>query len=352
MSEEVSEGMSHEKSQRGLWLSSDTMVTVSRTTTCDVMCIVNTHKTLPKSSLDHPRYHRNSLKPIATLPYKFNSKPKLPEGTTDFVSFRNVEYKEKNCLELKKERDLFFQKLSLERNQKTYRENISIVKIQAMVRGYLVRPRIKSRQRKVSVPYFVPGAQISNEVQEIQNELCGYAQMLGLKPIPGLSLEARAKHNRRREKIILAASIRISTFFKLTLIALRARKTVTTAKKNIQERASVILQKFFRYVRREIAKRKTHSRLMERAILKIQTRFRIFHDFRRYPSLPPSLPCHLCVSILNHRVRELRRMRYIRRREDDARMIVYRNIIQDPKSLIERLRKRKEDRIGNNQTTR
>ena len=281
---DVREGMSREKSKRGLWLSSDSMVTVSRTTTCDVMCIVNTNKTLPKSSLDHPRY-RSSLKPIATLPYKFNSKPKLPEGNTDFVSFRNVEYKEKNCLELKKERDLFFQKLSKERNEKTYRENISIVKIQAIVRGYLVRPRIKSRQRKVSVPYFVPGGQISNEVQLIQNELCGYAQMLGLKPIPGLSLEARAKHNRRREKIILAASIRISTFFKLTLIALRARKTATTAKKNIQERAAMILQKFFRYVRREIAKRKTHSRLRERAVLKIQTRFRIFHDFRRYLSL-------------------------------------------------------------------
>jgi hypothetical protein len=267
------------RSKTGLWLSSDSTVTASRTTTSDVMCIVNTHKALAKSTLDVPRY--KSLKPIATLPYKLNSKPKLPEGNTDFSSLRNVELKEKCGQELKRERDRFFQKLDRERNEKTYRESVSIVKIQAIARGFLVRPRTKPRRKKVTVPTFVPGASVSNEVLQIQNELCSYAQMLGLKPIPGLSLEARAKHNKRREKIILAASIRISTFFKLTLIALRARKTADTAKKNIQERASVKIQKFFRFVRREIVKRKTQSYKRERAVLLIQTRFRMFHDFRR-----------------------------------------------------------------------
>jgi hypothetical protein len=328
------------RSKRGLWLSSDSIVTASRTTTSDVMCIVNTQKALAKSTLDIPRY--KSLKPIATLPYKFNSKPKLSEGNTDFSSLKNVELKEKGSLELKRERERFFRKLERERNEKTYRESASIVKIQAIVRGFLARPRTKPRRKKVTVPFLVPGAPVSDEAQEIQNELCSYAQMLGLKPIPGLSLEARAKHNRRREKIILAASIRISTFFKLTLIALRAKKTAESAKKNIQQRASVKIQKFFRFVRREVVKRKTQSWKRERAVLKIQTRFRIFHDFRRY--LPPS-PSFLKYSpSLNNRVRELRRQRFISRREDDARIILYRNIIKDHELLIERLRKRKEEK--------
>jgi hypothetical protein len=151
-----------------------------------------------------------------------------------------------------------------------------------VARGFLTRPRTKPRRKKkVIVPFLVPGAPISNEVQEIQNELCGYAHLLGLKPIAGLSLEARSKHNRRREKIILAASMRISSFFKLTLVALRARKTVKIAKLNIQERASMKIQRFFRYVHRAIAKLKSQNILREKAVLQIQTRWRIFHDFRR-----------------------------------------------------------------------
>jgi hypothetical protein len=282
---------------QALWVSSDSIVSVSRTTTSDVLCVINTQKSTPATH-DLPRY--KTLKPIATLPYKSNQRPKLPDGKTDFSALRNVELKEKSGNELKKERDLFFQKLHQERNEKTYRESLSSVKIQAAARGFLARPRIKPRRKsKAIVPFLVPGAPISNEVQEIQNELCSYAHLLGLKPIPGLSLEARAKHNRRREKIVLAASMRISAFFKLTLVALRARKTVKIAKLNIQERASIKIQRFFRYVHRAIAKQKSQSILRERAVLKIQTRFRIFHDFRRSRlstsslSLSPSSLCHL-----------------------------------------------------------
>ena len=263
--------------------STNSLVTVCRTTASDVMCIVNTSKQIPSSFLDIPRH--GTLKPIATLPYKINNKMKLPEGNTEYLALKTVEIKEKHNLELKKERDLFFYKLEKERTEKTLRERFYIIKIQAIVRGFLVRPRTKTKKKMLPIiPIRFISGFIPEELQKLQNELCSYSQLLGLKPIPGLSLEARSKHNKRREKIILAAGIRIASFFKLTLLALRAKKTAEIARQNIQNRAAVKIQRFFRYLLRKAIKRKKQNIKRERAVLKIQTRFRIFSDWRRYLS--------------------------------------------------------------------
>mmetsp|Transcript_2739 Transcript_2739/g.2729 ORF Transcript_2739/g.2729 Transcript_2739/m.2729 type:complete len:316 (-) Transcript_2739:16-963(-) len=304
-----------------MYRTTNSMVSVSRTTGSDVMCIINTSKPTTLTSFDQPR-HR-TLKPIATLPYKSPTKLRLPEGDTEYMALKNVEAKEKYNIEFKRERDIFFQKLENERTEKSLRERFYIVKIQAVVRGFLVRPRTKvKRKSQPIIPIRHVGGTIPDEVQKLQNELCSYAQSLGLKPIPGLSLEARSKHNKRKNQIEYAASLRIQSFFRMILALLKVRKAAQNARIRLHHNSALKLQKFFRYILREALKRKKQNIQREKAVLKIQTRFRIFCDWRR--------------------VRKMRERKFQLRKEFDSRIVIYRNLLKYYHKVLPKLRERKQ----------
>jgi hypothetical protein len=274
-------------------LSRDSIVYVSRTTASDIMCVTNT--SIPARS-GHEDPPTKTLKAAATLPYTDNSKPVLTAGNTSFEQYRTVNLKTKRTDEMKKERDAFFAKLEHERMDKIQRENKAIVMIQALVRGFLKRPRPEYEKKHKRNPLKVMAIN-SQERRQIQEELCDHAAGLGLKPIPGLSLETRSKQNKRRNKIELAASLRLQAFFRMTCVILQMRKNMKIAKDNLLYDATTKITRFIRYAGKKVRQ----SRMMEEnqhvAATKIQTRFRMFVAFQRYVCATSCVLCYRVSSI-------------------------------------------------------
>lgn len=253
-------------------ISIDSIVLTTRTTICDLMSITNTNKMIPMI-IDKPKSRK--MKAYATLPYNESVRPPLPQGDTFLSKFHSVEIKKAKSDELKEERRIFLQKLEIERVQKKRQESKAAIKIQAIIREFLVRPR-PERIRKLSYPTIKLFSPSSDEVRLLQDELCSYAVKLGLKPIPGLSLEARSKHNKRKNQIEYAASLRIQSFFRMVLAILKVRKAAQNARIRLHHNSATRLQKFFRYVLWLIRKCKKRDESRELAAILIQTRYRMF----------------------------------------------------------------------------
>ena len=259
-----------------LSLSIDSIVFTSRTTICDLMSITNTNKiiqTEPEVS------NTRKMKAFATLPYNNNLRQPLPQGSTFLSKYHNAEIKKIKSDELKEERRIFLKKLELERLQKKKNENNAIIKIQAIVRGFLIRPRIKERSRKIIYQPIKLFSSTSNEVRKLQDELCLYALQLNLKPIPGLSLEARSKHNKRKNQIEYAASLRIQSFFRMIIAILKVRRAALSARARLIHNSAVRLQKFFHYIMWLVKRCKKRDESREIAAVKIQKRYRMFRSF-------------------------------------------------------------------------
>ena len=258
-------------------LSFDTIVYVSRTTTSDIMCVTNTYSPVTART-DGPKI--KTMKASASLPYKDSAMPTLPEGNTSFSQFRTVELKMKRNMEMKKERDLFFAKLETERKEKVRRENEAAVRIQALARGFIARPHPECVKVHVSAPLKI-AAKNSAEIRQVQDELCGHAAKLGLRPIPGLSLETRSKHNKRKNKIELAASMRLQAFFRMTGVVLKMKKNMAKARIALLYDAATKIKRFIAYAGKKVRYAYMMEENQHTAATKLQTRFRMFQAFHR-----------------------------------------------------------------------
>jgi hypothetical protein len=285
--------------------SYNSIVSVSRTTISDIMSVSTTEKMeimLPEAPIT------KKTKLSATLPYNSaKMRPPVPQPKTDLSKYQTVELKLMKGEEFKEERRQFFRKLEFTRRQKQFLETNASVKIQAIVRGFLIRPR-PERIRKIIYPPLKICCSTSNEARILQDELCAYAVHLGLKPITGLSLEARSKHKKRKNEIEYAASLRIQSFFRMIVAILRVRRAGQQARVRLHHQSAVKLQKFLRYVVWMVRRMKKQDESRELAALKIQSHYRRFKSFHRFAPISllflltthflfPSLP-HLFFSLI------------------------------------------------------
>lgn len=261
-------------------MSFDSVIASTRTTTCDVMCTTNT-PSVCKVPGEIASFHKE--KPLATMPYKNNNLPKPPKGKTAFTLFKTIELKNGRSEEMKRERDAFFGKMEADRNEKMEREILAATKIQAFARGILVRPWPQETRVSKKPPIIRIGVGVSSAVvQKIQDELCSYSVQLGLKPIQGLSLENRNKTNKRRRRIELAAALRLQSYFRMIKCIMMTKRKLTLARETMRQRASLVITKFFKWVRRVHEHDQLQNATKNISIVKMQTRFRMFLAYHRY----------------------------------------------------------------------
>lgn len=245
---------------------------------CDVMCTTNT-PSVCKVPGELPSFHRD--KSDATLPYK-NPSAKPPIGKpTAFSLYKTIEQKNNRSDELKKEREVFFGKIESDRVEKMNREVGAAIKIQAFARGVLGRPWPVETRISKKPPLIRIGSSSCLVVQQIQDELCGYSVQLGLKPISGLSLENRYKQNKRKKKIELAAALRLQSYFRMIKCIMMTKRKLTLARSTMKQRASLVITKFFKWVRRVAKHHKMQNANRNYSVVLIQTCFRMFSAFHR-----------------------------------------------------------------------
>jgi hypothetical protein len=246
------------------------------------MSITTTEKIM--SLPPEPPISRKS-KLLATFPYQQNGKLMRPPtpgpGSETYLSkFHTVELNHAKGLLLKEEKKIFFRKLEKDRYEKKRKETSAVIRIQALVRGFLIRPR-PERIRTVVYPPLKICCSTTNEARLLQDELCSYAVFLGLKPIPGLSLEARSKHNKRKYEIEYAASLRIQSFFRMIIAILKVRGAAHQARQRLFQKSAVRLQGFFKYVLWKVKKLKKQDESREIAVIKLQSHYRRFRAYHR-----------------------------------------------------------------------
>ena len=131
-----------------------------------------------------------SLKPLtATLPYKTTKQQTIKKKVTNETLFQQLiggENRQRMEKDLKRDKEMFFAQLKQEKWEVEQKRHKSAVKIQALFRGY--------RKRRNKATYVRRKMRRKPRTQnDMQDELCTLAAKLGLKPIDGLSLEARSK---------------------------------------------------------------------------------------------------------------------------------------------------------------
>ncbi len=240
-----------------------------RSTLCDIMCTINTHKSFEVQSSEA---FSDSIS--ASLPYK-SSQVNSAAGATRFQKLKISEIKHRKVDQLKRDRELYFNKLLVERYESNILRQSSAVKIQSLFRGYRKRPGMcdYSRQKKII-------AVMSQN--EIQDELCRMAAGLHLNPIAGLSLEARSKTSRRKNRIENAAAFRLQKFFRMLYERSMARFVVDIRRLEIINRSAKTITKAVRYIKTKNFVKKCDVIKKNNKALKIQMRFRIFQAFMKW----------------------------------------------------------------------
>eukprot|EP01041_Mallomonas_annulata_P011593 gene11593-24267_t len=245
-----------------------TFVSTSRTTSCDIMCTSNTESER-RVTQKHGPSTVMALSASASFPYQSMDTIVRFKGSTLVEKYRYATSQEKRNESLKRERNIFFTKMEKERIETSKRRTDAASKIQAHFRGYVVRrPPIHPRQRFENGPHF--------SIVDLQEELCSLAEILELKPIPGLSLETRGKRSRRRARIELAAVIRVQTCVRKFLAIINRDKIRNKLLRKRLDRAATSIQKFFKWVMKQRSLGELLTSMRHRSIIKIQTRLRMF----------------------------------------------------------------------------
>ena len=184
-----------------------------RTTLCDIICTVSTsiHFGVPKPP--------DKLRPLmASLPYKgtttLTSKIKNP---TRFQTYSVSESRRQVIDALHKEHDAFMGQLMAEKDEVDFLRNKATTKIQALYRGYKARPGPSTYEPKKKPKHIY-------SQNQMQDDLCRMASKLNLKPINGLSLEARSKASKRQERIFPCRRLPTAEFLRHDLCETRSSK--------------------------------------------------------------------------------------------------------------------------------
>lgn len=238
------------------------------------MCISNT-----RSVQDAPNKKFGKLS--ASLPFEklktITGTGSKSRNTTLMQKLKIVESKQLAAKALVRERDEYFHKIALEEEAKQLRRIRCAILIQAIFRGFRVRPR-KPYKRTVKV---VTKPSPKALLLEIQDELCDFAQLLSLKPIAGLNLESRGKTSKRRARIESAAAFRITRFFRMILCRKRARRELNEIRNQKLDRSARIVTRFFRLVKLKKWTKNLERENRSKAAQSIQCSIRSFQSRQR-----------------------------------------------------------------------
>ncbi|CAM9727536.1 unnamed protein product, partial [Choristocarpus tenellus] len=164
--------------RRGLDVSPTLFLCQSRTTSVDVMAVTNTTRPVTASS--------ERRRTQVLLPHGCNTSTNHAEAptTTALAVKQTAAMRAKINKGMKRERQEFMQRLSHEREHRVHLESWAASRIQAIFRGYLVRPRPPRQRGRHHV-----SPEESNRLLlvDIQAILVG----AGLPTIPGMSLDGR-----------------------------------------------------------------------------------------------------------------------------------------------------------------
>jgi len=277
-------------------------VYASRTTLCDIMCTTNT-----VCSYTVPQEARSVKDTVVRTPYK----PKLrtlsfTKAETPWQKFKLRDAKANRNELLHKERDEYMEKLRAEKKAKDWYEFVCAVRIQALWRGY--RCHLRPRPGAKPKPKFVRKPKIKQRVtqHEMQDELCHLASRLALKPILGLSLESRAKANRRRKKFELAAALTLQRFMRCMVAKILAKRRMRAIRDLKIFKGAKIITRFFKSLKLLTFKRRMIFSKQCDAVVVIQNAARKFLSYNR--------------------VRKLKRLRVRLKRATMAAIIIQRNM--------------------------
>jgi hypothetical protein len=236
------------------------------------MCTINTSKLFdaPRVIIDN---NDHGVDIAASLPYA--KAPPLSHTTTRYQKMKISELKSRKIDQLKRDREFYFHQLAMERLETNMVRNKAAVKIQSLFRGYRKRHGIASyvRHRKRIV--------IMSQ-NAMQDELCKMALFLSLTPISGLSLEARSKTSRRKNRIENAAAFRLQRFFRMLFARSMARKRLLVRRVEIVEKSAKTITRAIRYIKTKNFVKQCDVIKKNRSALKMQMRFRIFAARMKY----------------------------------------------------------------------
>ena len=264
-----------------LWLAIPTRVAptvmttnylcTGRSTNCDINCTVTTAEYYAV-----PIIPPQLVTVMGKLPYKKKKKiiGSASKGETYFQKLKLSETKSKNQYLLKAEKEDFFQKLLRDRYEKEMYDNNAVTMVQALFRGYRKRKMmglIKSTYQRPLKKRPKP-----LQISELQDELCQYASLLTLKPIPGLSLESRGRASRRRQKIEIAASLRVATCMRMFLAKRKARRRMALIIFERRMLCAITLTRFFRFIKMKNFKKRLFADSSVKAAVIIQCQVRIW----------------------------------------------------------------------------
>lgn len=278
-----------------------TYVNVSRVTTSDIVCTVNTCKMMPSHGQTMIAGEITPMKKFrAAMPYKKPKRVSIGQSLESLTDVQRIQVSDTHkqlCNELLSERNRFYERLQQAKHQIEEKRSQAAILIQKLYRGH--RCRSISREYKRSDPsnYRILGSrQGSLNIQEKSNrdnylkislsvlhdELCLYANKLNFKPIPGLNLESYNKTSRRRKKIEKAASYLVLRFFRMLHARKEARAVIERYRMKKLEKAAERILRFFRNLkyRRNLELKSQSSQL--KGVVLIQSHVRRFIMLRRY----------------------------------------------------------------------
>lgn len=251
-------------------------VSISRATTCDIMCTTNTSATY--TEIPMPRKLQKYVGIKATLPY---SKPfslsalVIPNDPTPAQRLHFRGLRQQLNEELKTERDQYFKQLEKEKMGKIILQDNCATMIQALYRGYKKR-RVKPNKeyytmRRYNRPYLTRN--------QIQHDLSLFsANYLKLKVIPGLTLPAPKGKKRKDtyEKFEVAAAIRLQCFFRMLTKRLKYLRHQDEKRRGKVFKALMILRKFFKFCYKIGQRERQLNIEKNRAVLLIQNFYRVY----------------------------------------------------------------------------
>lgn len=256
---------------QGMLFTKMSYATVSRTTSCDIMCTSNTDILFRVPN-------KGGLSVAVNLPYQTNISlnglaDKKFQGATQVEKYTHSKNQEKRNAALRKEKRLFFANMEKEKQATTKKRETAVVIIQRYFRGYSVR-RPTSYIRRHPNDWITNPHQITKDIHE---DLCNLSELLGLKPITGLSLNGYGgKKSRRRMRIEHASCLKIQTFLRIMLARNEVVKRRRIRENKRLNNAAKVIQRFFKWIIRQeqvgavIVRKRTHAAIL------IQTRWRIF----------------------------------------------------------------------------
>jgi len=292
------------------------LVYAGRTTTCDIMSIINTVSTAKRRSPSTSPEKVGGSPFKATLPYK-KSMAKLGamlDADTPWTQLQLHKTQKARTARLLEERSVFMDELNKERSDEEWYRNRCATKIQATFRGFCSRPRSFEHQHMYRL-HQRGRTQVRATPQEIRDELCSLAISLNLRVIPGLTLIPKSTESRRRHKISKAAALRIQRFFQMIVARNLAKARLEVRREEIRNMMSRRIVRFFKFLFVRSFTRKA--------------------DKMKRDSKAVIIQCYARCFMARNRVRMLKRMKTVFRRENQASTIITRNYGPFVKRVVE-----------------